>query len=410
MKESFENRMVDHFRKILDSYQVDYDPNAWQRVRKDLTSKSLFKRLRWKYPLWGIVGIFVIAMIIFWVNKSMIGQEIIHQNRKGLIIPEKEISQQSSSGGKNSCFMNESVPDKEINSKDKIKEKTNRTNRETSVTEKNKLNNRDTLSLTPIVSKAFDESHSSIEVNNLLYIPTTQLQTTLHKKKEGKFRLPKIDLNINKEGYKHFIGPNKLSVYYNPEFHHEKSLRNPGFCNGIGIEFEGPLNSSFDVAFGLEYHFQAYSSTKTTALDTARLMELDINPDADSISSLSGNYGFIEIPLTLRMKLLSNRRSYLSLDGGFSMQVFLKQAYYNHIEIETIEADNDIEMGAWKNIHPLGSVNLGLTYRHLLSDRISIEGSIVYKYHLSEVGALPMELNRFSAKAGITYRFGRKDD
>ncbi len=94
----------------------------------------------------------------------------------------------------------------------------------------------------------------------------------------------------------------------------------------------------------------------------------------------------------------------------FSLIAFLNQQYRTHTAIDDIVADQIITGKAWENIYPLGSINLGFTYRYALGNRLSIGGSLEYKNHLSGLGALPMELNRYSVKIGVTYRFGRKED
>lgn len=78
--------------------------------------------------------------------------------------------------------------------------------------------------------------------------------------------------------------------------------------------------------------------------------------------------------------------------------------------VNKVETDVNIKQKAWKNIYPVGSLNLGLTYRYALSDRFSFGASVEYKNHLTGLGALPLKLDRFSGNVGIVYRFGRKDE
>ncbi|HAH24871.1 MAG TPA: hypothetical protein DCL77_14150 [Prolixibacteraceae bacterium] len=189
----------------------------------------------------------------------------------------------------------------------------------------------------------------------------------------------------------------------------EKTLRNPGIGHGFGIEFEGPINSFANVAVGFKYHSQTYSNVHAFTLDSMRLNSLH-KSGVDSIVFRTGNYDFLELPVTLRIRILSNQRASLFFDGGLSALAFLNQEYLIHTAIEEIVTNQIIKKNAWKNIQPLGSLNLGLTFRYALSERFSIDGSVEYKNHLSKLGALPMELDRVSFKVGVTYQFGKKDE
>jgi hypothetical protein len=131
---------------------------------------------------------------------------------------------------------------------------------------------------------------------------------------------------------------------------------------------------------------------------------------ADSIINRSGKYQFLELPITLRLKLYSNQKVSLFFDGGLSAYAFLNQKYTTFTVVGEREYHDVILKRSWQNIHPLGSINFGLTCRYSFTERLSLGVSTEYKNHLTKLGALPMELNRFSAKIGITYRFGRNDE
>lgn len=421
MKESFEDRMSEKFQKELENYQVPYDQHAWERLSKDLQAKPVPPRRKWKFLAeWGF-AIVVAGLIIYHAYLSTIDTLDIkqsQQNSTSTIVKKESFQSGSPTAGHSIDFSKKIQSESEVSGpngqtkrrpmsqKVSFSEKEN----ERFDNEAGKLaNGIPELEVSELLSAKeglMKEQEIKLKLEKL---PARNIIFSETKKQKLKFQLPKLNLDFSGDHYSHFVGPNKVSLYYNPESDLERTLKNPGLVHGLGIELEGPINSKINLAVGINYFSKKYSGSEAFRLDSFTVKSLQV-PFVDSTITRTGNYQFIEMPVILRVNLYSGQRSSLFLDGGFSAIAFLNQEYNTHTVVNLVETDVNNKQKAWKNIYPIGSLNLGLTYRYSLSNRISISTSLEYKNHLTGLGALPMELNRVSGKFGIMYRFGRKDD
>jgi hypothetical protein len=415
MKESFENKMNDKFRKVLESYQVQYDQRAWERLSGELPVKPVSKWIRWRLLAGWAFGILVAGLIIYlgyWPTIEPIGISQPKQNTVSAIVKKENaqsgnlISHPIEFSKKNQLVGKGSLPQETLGQELLAKAgsiKSNGNEYGIPANETTEIKHPELVSAKAGLVKAPEIKFKLKE------LPAKKAIALEPKKQKSKLRLPKLNIDFSGDRYSHFVGPNKLSIYYNPEFQMENKLRNPGLVHGLGVEIEGPINPKINLAVGFNYFSKQYSGIETFRLDSSKVSGLHV-AFVDSTINRTGKYHFFEMPVTIRLNLYSGQRSSLFFDGGFSVIAFLKQEYNTHTVVNLEETDNNITQKAWKNIHPLGSLNLGLTYRYSLSERFSICGSVGYKNHLSKLGALPMELDRVSVKVGIVYRFGRKDE
>ena len=420
MKESFEDKMSGKFRKELENYQVPYDQHAWERLSKDLQSKPVLPWRKWKLLAgWGF-GIVVAGLMLYQAYLSTVEPLDIKQQPQNSIstIAEKENVQSNDSTTGYSIDSNKKIQrESEILVPNGPTKRRSMSQKVSFPEKENKPNNNETEELS---NEVFELKTSELMLAKEGLIKEQEMELTLKKlparniifsetkKQKSKFQLPKLNIGFSGDHYSRFVGPNKVSLYYNPEFDLEKTLKNPGLVHGLGIELEGPINSKINLAVGINYFSKKYSGSEAFRLDSFTVKNPRI-PFVDSTITRTGNYQFIEMPVILRVNLYSGQRSSLFFDGGFSAIAFLNQKYNTHTVVNLVETDVNIKQKAWKNIYPVGSLNLGLTYRYALSDRFSFSTSVEYKNHLSGLGALPMKLDRFSGKIGIIYRFGRKD-
>ena len=424
MKESFENKMSNRFREALENYQVQYDQRAWERLSKEMPSRQVSPWKRWKFVKWWLGGILVAGLIMYGYLSTYKPEVINQSSQNSVFLSEKKADNQSGMDAGNTLPVSPFVLNKKASGELLSKEAGSALKSPQSVLKPSQqkgesllpgkyLENAPEDEMSPkliagkIVGRIGQGDHQTTR-EQLTELPAREISTTTKNKHRVGFKFPEINLDFSKNPNSHFVGPNKVSIYYNPEFQMEKTLRNPGLVHGLGIEFEGPINSTINLAVGVSYFSKQYSGSETFRLDSSKVSGLQV-PFVDSTITRTGKYQFLEMPVTLRLNLYSGQRAQLFFDGGFSAIVFLNQEYNTHTVVNLDETNNNIKQKAWKNIHPLGSLNLGLTYRYSLSERFSICGSVGYKNHLSGLGSLPMKLDRFSGKVGVVYRFGRKN-
>jgi len=425
MKESFENKMSNRFREALENYQVQYDQRAWERLSKEMPSRQVSPWKRWKFVQWWLGGILVAGLIMYGYLSTYKPEIINQSSQNSVFLSEKKADNQSSMNAGNTLPASPFVQNKKTSGESLSKVVGSALSPSQSMLNSSQQRSKSVLytknlerasgeEILPkiiegkIVGRIGPGDHPTTH-EQLTELPAMEIETTTKNKHKVGFKFPEINLDFSKNPNSHFVGPNKISIYYNPEFQMEKTLRNPGLVHGLGVEFEGPINPKINLAVGINYFSKQYSGSETFRLDSSKVSGLHV-PFVDSTVTRTGKYQFLEMPVTLRFNLYSGQRSSLFFDGGFSVIAFLNQEYNTHTVVNLEETDNNIKQKAWKNIHPLGSLNLGLTYRYALSERFSIGASVEYKNHLSGLGALPMKLNRFSGRVGVVYRFGRKDE
>lgn len=419
MKELFEDKMNDKFRKELVNYHVPYDQQAWERLSKDLQAKPVSRWRKWKLSAgWGF-GIAVAGLIIYYAYLSTIdplGIKQLQHNTTSTIAKREHAQSSNSTTGHSIDFNKKIQPGSEVSVPNGPTER--RFVTQEVLIQRKDSKHIDNESRIP-VSKEPDVQVTEFLVAKTGMLKSPEIKVKLKELREKntrrpeikrqKLKLPKLNIGFSGDHYSRFVGPNKLSLFYNPEFDLEKTLRNPGLVHGLGIEFEGPINSTINLAIGVSYFSKQYSGSETFRLDSSKISGLHV-PFVDSTITRTGSYQFLEMPVTLRLSLYSGQRSSLFFNAGFSLIAFLNQEYNTHTVVNQEETDTNIKQKAWKNIYPVGSLNFGLTYRYALSDRFSIGTSVEYKNHLPGLGAFPLELNRVSGEIGIMYRFGRKDD
>jgi hypothetical protein len=423
MKEQFEERMTKKIREVLEKYEPAYSPQAWEKLRDQMPVPLFWlKRLLLKYKLLvsdiAIVGVLVMVYNFSNIqpadNNSAIdpmssenANYFVPEEQKEINYPENRVV---SISGTSDIIINKEernisynfipVNVAGINSatyEDYIQ--TGTTNAEIPASiERDPFNpvslkgigfgrQSGIAQLVPIKSQAEEipgnKSHASGKARNF------------------DFQWPEFNSLFKKEdGYDKFTGPNKLALFYSPEMLHSNSSGNLGIAQGIGLSFEGAVRSSVSVSAGLSY--QAIAFGKTTITQNAAESPMDTTIE-------SGNYKYLEIPLSFNFKFLEGARSQVWFGTGLSSMIFLKQDYTTVTIVDGVKDEASSSAKGWGNVIPLASFNIGLLYRYHISNRFSLHSSLQYKIHLMPLGYNSMKLDRLNFQVGIIYRFRRED-
>ncbi len=294
------------------------------------------------------------------------------------------------------------------------------------------------LKKVPAGSDLFRAEDFGNQFNNTQLIPleikTVEILTltshTSDRTREFKLQLPVLNsLTTESKKYNKFIGPNKLSLFYSPEINYCcNSIKTSGISHGFGIIFEGPVRSFISISAGLSYQSVNFNNTifliqfplyMSPPIDHFYISQNNINIDTIAIVR-SGSYKYIELPVSINLKFLEGTRSQVWLGTGISSIAFLRQNFISEVAVDFIIRDTatvirvlnekvDFSANAWKNIHPLASLNFSFFYRFQLSDRLFLNSTIRYKLYLEPLGYHSMKLNRLNLQIGLGYRFGRED-
>jgi hypothetical protein len=448
MKESFEDRMTKRIKEVMEQYEPDYSPQAWEKFRRQMPVPELWlKRLFLKYKFWfsvvAIVGVFV----------------MVDRDTSGLLTDENSAIDPLFSESVN---YNASEKPKEITYSEKATNfRHNISDIDISWEEKNTSSKDTPARITDYLAAAYQDNapagnaiaevpgsverpffytvflegtdfgyqfripqlipiKSQMEEIPVLESSSPALKSpSFEKTRNYKFQWPEINLITTKDDrYKKIAGPNKLALFYSTEIHqihHNHSIKTLGVSHGIGISLEGPIRSSVSVSAGLSY--QAINFNKIIFSETVYapyssqypIDTINISYLIDSIGIRSGSYKYLEVPVSLNFKFFETIKSQAWLGTGISAMAFLKQNYTSETIVGGISERDSSSAKAWKNIHPLASFNLSLLYRYKFSDRLFLYCSAQYKQHLVPLGYNSMKLNRFNFQAGIIYRFGREN-
>jgi hypothetical protein len=438
MKVSSDDIVTKRIKEVLEQYEPDYSPQFWEKIRKQRPVPELWlTTLLQKYRFW--LSVLTIAGISFIVY---MGTGLLTADKNSAVDPlsseslnysvserANEITnlEKNLASGESHSYNNISREEKNITFKVMPARITNPlpAGYQHNIPLENAMTGRpERIDKFPGKYVLLDGTDSGFHFRTPQLIPITyradniQLLKglTYNKTEKFEFHWPDIhSLTTKKEDYDKFFGPNKLAFFYSPEIHFSDSLKTMGVSQGIGISFEGPVRSLVSVSVGLSY--QANTFDKTILLGLVPPRDLVLQPGdtnrtfyyIDSIGIRRGSYKFLEVPVSLNFMFLETPRSQLWFGTGISSIAFLQQEYTYETYVEEVRESSSISVKAWKNIHPLASVNFSLLYRYNISDRYLLHGSIQYKHHLGTLGYNSMKLNRLNFQVGIIYRFGRED-
>jgi hypothetical protein len=427
MKKPFEDRITEKIREVMEQYEPDYSPQAWEKLRKEMPVPVFWlKRVFLKYKYWfsgiAISGALLIAFKVtseLPAEKSSVIDAVSYEASNYLLSvnpEEKPYSEKIYSTSQTIPYPSISHEAKTLSSQgttasvtdsfqSAYQENTHQGNQIEELSGKIVENPvipvfievpdfsfpADFAGLIPIKSKAEGiavlKSHSS------------------EKAGKAEFQWPELNLVFTKEeGYDKFAGPNKIAFFYSPELLRSGSLKNLGISQGIGFSLEGPVRSSVSVSAGLSY--QAINFRKVFS---EKILLPDETTFIDSIGIRSGSYKYLEVPVLLNFKFFESGRSQIWLGTGISSIVFLKQDYTSETIVGGTSDQVSSSAKVWENILPLASINLDLLYRYKFTERLSLHSSVLYKFHVIPLGYNSMKLNRLTLQAGFIYRFGRQD-
>ena len=444
MKELSNEIITKRIKEAIEQYEPDYSPHFWEKIRKQRPVPKLrLKTLLLKYKFWLsiltiIVGLFIVYKFtnVLLADKNSAVDPVSFEFANYIVLEKTEDLTYS----KKTAILNHSISNIDID-----REEENMSSEITSVQETDFLqanyqeyaqientiaempDDIENNSVIPVLLEGidFDYQYDIPQLNNITPLIPIEYRTEDIQLQKGqahdntsklKFNWPNFNNLLTKNGsYDKFIGPNKLAFFYSPEIHSSDSLKTFGVSQGVGISFEGPVRSLISISVGLSYqeinfHKTIFSEKVRPHLvlqpgDTNRL----IYRYSDSVGVRSGSYKFLELPVAVNYKFIESPRSQVWLGAGFSSVAFLRQDYTYETIVEEISQSSSTSVKAWKNIHPLASLNFSLLYRYNLSSRFLLHGSAQYKHHLVPVGYNSMKLNRLNLQVGLIYCFGRQD-
>jgi hypothetical protein len=435
MRESVEERITMRIREVMQQYEPDYSPSAWEKLRKHMAEPEFrFKKLMLKYKFWlsclTIAGVLIIVYKDTDVLPANKYPEIdtVFSASSNNFLPEKP--KETGYTEKNGTVR---FGDSDTHSIQKWENRSSDTAREP-ITEfysasspdynqtenaiEEIIDNFEQIHFNPVSLSIMDKDYQH-DISRLIVktfqppkIPVTK-PLLPNKTKKFKIQWPGSNSAITDgNGYDRFTGPNKLVFYYSTEIHSTPSYNSFGISNGAGFSLEGPIRSSISISAGLSYQSINFDRTifseKVYSHNSSQYPTdtIDISELIDSTGIISGSYNYLELPVAVNFKFLESPRSQIWLSAGISAIAFLEQNYNNVTIVGGISDSSSVSVKAWENIHPLASFNIGLLYRYKLSDRFFLHGSAQYKQHLVPLGYNSMKLNRLNFQAGITYRFG----
>lgn len=437
MKESIEDMIAKRIKEVMEQYNPDYSPQAWDNLRKQIpVSEFWLRKLLRKYKF-SLSVVTILGVLI-------IGYELTSL----LLTDKKSFADHEVSGSAN--YYAKSTPEEMIYPQYINALKHSNSDPGISSEEKNISSGVTSVRITDFVPSVNEDPTPTIKAiammanmpvtnctipdlpevadfgnkNNIPKLVPIRYQVAdihLSKNKKNKvndnphklrFILPDFSsLFTKQEGYNRFVGPDELFIFYSPEIHHSDSLNTLGISQGVGISFEGKIRSSISISVGLSY--QSMNFSKTILLGKVPphitgLQPADTNRTfyyIDSIGIRSGSYKFLELPVAIKFKVLESDRSDVWLGAGISSISFLRQDYTYETVEEGVSESSRVSVKAWENIYPLASFNLSLLYRHEFSNRLILHSSVQYKQHLVPMGYNSMKLNRLNFQVGIIYRF-----
>lgn len=106
---------------------------------------------------------------------------------------------------------------------------------------------------------------------------------------------------------------------------------------------------------------------------------------------------------------MKTNRSKFSLTAGASAIFFLKEKYITPFSTpDKLLFSEERSFKRFGNIHPLASLNTGISYCYQLSERFSVFTNLQYKFKLTSMGGNLLKISRFDSQIGIVYRFEKK--
>lgn len=437
MKESSDDIITKRIKEVMEQYEPDYSPQFWEKIRKQRPVPELrLKTLLLKYKFW--LSVLTIAGVLFIIYRVT---DLLPADKNSAVDPLSPESLNYSVSEKLKEITNSEKTSASVNiiSDNSIgREEKNISSQVTParITDTMPAAYQDYIPAENVIAERperiekipvpvlleeidFGNQYNSTQLIPVKYRPQEiqLLKDQAHDKtRKLEFHWPDFNSPVKKEGYDKFFGPNKLAFFYSPEIHFNGSFETVGVSQGIGISLEGPIRSLVSVSAGLSYqetnfYNKIIFSGKVPPHDLV-LQPPDTNRTFyynDSTVFNSGSYKFLELPVSVSYKFIESARSQVWLGAGISAIAFLRQNYTYETVVEGISESSSVSVKAWKNIHPLASLNFSLLYRYNLSSRSLLHGSVQYKQHLVRLGYNSMKLNRLNFQVGIIYRFGRED-
>jgi hypothetical protein len=437
MKESFEDRMTKRIKEVMEKYEPKYSPQYWEEFRKQIPVLEFWlKRVFLSYRYW-FTGTAIIS-VFFIVFRFLLPPALEKENA---VIPLNSDSAnylESEKTKEKSCF-DKSAPLSYVDSEAGTIHKKgnissgylpapindslptiygNNTLIGNTSPEMLDIIEKKTAGSDLLISKGFGNKYTNIQLipikSQVEEIPVLKSPSS-DRIRKLKFQWTEFNtIKTESKSYNKFVGPNKFAIFYSPEIHHTDSLKTFGISHGVGISLEGPIRSSFSISVGLSYQSMNFHKTifseKIPPHDSQISIDsIDISQYIDSIGIRSGNYKFLELPVSINFKFFESTGSQVWLSAGISSIAFLSQNYTSETIVGGVSDVVSSSAKAWENIHPLASLNISVFYRYKLNDWLFLHSSIQYKHHLVPLGYNSMKLNRLNFQVGLLYRFGREE-
>jgi hypothetical protein len=431
MKKPFEDIITEKIKEVMDLYEPDYSPQAWEKLRKQLPVPEFWlKRVFLKYKFW-VSDIAMIGFLFIIYNAA----SVLPEEKDSAVDPQFSETIDHSGSEKpieiahseNSSFLRQNISEMGISRKEEnistkpapvlLTDSLSTAGQVDLQTENAIAEMPEGIERKPVKPILLEgkEYHFQFNITELIPIKSHGEEIPVLKSPyietagRSKFQWPEFNSLFTKDdGYDKFIGPNEVAIFYSPEILRTRSLKTLGISNGIGISLEGPVRSSFSISTGLSY--QALDFNVTVFSEKVPLSDISGGiVYIDSIGITSGSYKYLEIPVSFNFKFLESIKSQVWFATGISSVIFLKQDYSSTTRVGGNNDQVNVSAKGWENILPAASINLGLLYRYKFSDHLFLHSSFLYKPHLVPLGYNSMKLNRLNLQVGIIYSFGRKN-
>ena len=437
MKESFEDRITKRVKEVMEHYEPEYSPQAWEEFREKMTVPQFWLKrifLRYRYWLGGlaITGALIVTVKIlsptalekesFTITEnSELARSPETEKKKVAVYSERTVPKIHNNLKTVTILNNEIIYPADLS--DPLNDSLPAAYGKNFQIEYPTYVMSDNIEKRSIGSDLLKVKELSYPIQNTQLIPIKLQPGKIYVfkspsyDKTGKFKLqlPAFNsLTTESKAYDRFVGPNRLALFYSSEVHHSDILKTIGISHGLGISLEGPINSSVLISVGLSFQAMNYKKTISSIKVPVRNMHqptdtIIIPQYVDSLEIRSGSYKFLELPVSISFKFIESEKSQVWIGTGVSLIAFLGQNYTYETIVGGVSTSSSASVKPWENIYPLASLNLSLLYRYKFSDRLFLHSSIQYKQNLTEMGYNSMKLNRLNLQIGLIYRFGREN-
>lgn len=214
----------------------------------------------------------------------------------------------------------------------------------------------------------------------------------------------RIDLGLNSEGYRKFVGPDRLKFGYSPEIVFGNFQDQTGWSNGAVLMIEGPLSSRIRVGAGLSFRDYSWRKTKEFGQYTRDSITVPEKYTVDSMLLYTGHWRYFEIPVELGLIIVSHDKWSMGANVSVAAQIMQRERY-TLTKMSVGDSTINTTVPDATNYAILGNLRFGLEYRYRFGERWSLWVEPYYKFQLKSIGASGLKPKYLGVNAGIVFQF-----